>query len=197
MLEAALHPGWLLSVAVNKPRFAVVQRSLGADRNAASFLPSQMFDPSLDWDDFRRFRDMWKGKLLLKGVLRADDAVRAVECGADGVILSNHGGRQLDSAISGMHALPEVARELRGRASIIVDGGVRRGSDIAKALALGAEAVLVGRAVTYGLAAAGAAGVTRALEILGDELDRTLALTGCRTPADLSRDQIRGAYFGM
>lgn len=190
-LETLLHPGWLLSFAAHPPRFAVVERSLGSDRNAASFLPSQMFDPSLSWDDFRRFRDLWKGKLLLKGVLRADDAARAVEYGADGVVLSNHGGRQLDSAISGMDALPEVAREIGGRASIIVDGGVRRGSDIAKALACGAEAVIVGRAVNYGLAAAGAAGVARALEILRDEFDRTLALTGCRSPADLSPDLVR------
>jgi (S)-mandelate dehydrogenase len=190
-LETLLHPGWLLSVAAHRPRFAVVQRSLGSERNAASFLPSQMFDPSLDWDDFRRFRDLWKGKLLLKGVLRADDAARAVEYGADGVVLSNHGGRQLDGAISGMDALPEVVREIRGRASIIVDGGVRRGADIARALACGAEAVIVGRAVNYGLAAAGAAGVARALTILRDEFDRTLALTGCRSPGDLSPDLIQ------
>lgn len=191
MAETVLHPGWLLSVATNRPRFAVVQRSLGSGQNAASFLPSQMFDPSLCWDDFRRFRDMWKGKLLLKGVLRADDAARAVACGADGVILSNHGGRQLDSAISGLEALPEVVREIGGKASVLIDGGVRRGGDIAKALALGAEAVIVGRAVTYGLTAAGAAGVTRALEILADELDRTLALTGCRTPAELTADLVQ------
>lgn len=192
-LDVLMHPGWLLTVATHRPRFAVVERGLGAGRNAASFLPSKMFDPSLNWDDFRRFRDLWKGKLLLKGVLRADDAVRAVEYGADGVILSNHGGRQLDSAISGMDALPEVARELRGRASIIVDGGARRGGDIAKALAGGAEAVLLGRALAYGLAAAGSAGVARALEILRDEFDRTLALTGCRTPADLSPDLVTSA----
>jgi len=189
-LDVLMHPGWLMTVATHRPRFAVVERGLGAGRNAAAFLPSQMFDPSLDWDDFRRFRDLWKGKLLLKGVLRADDAARAVECGADGVILSNHGGRQLDGAISGMDALPEVVREIGGRASIIVDGGARRGGDIAKALAGGAEAVLLGRALAYGLAAAGAAGATRALEILRDEFDRTLALTGCRSPADLSPDLI-------
>ncbi len=161
-----------------------------AGRDAASFLPLNMFDPALDWDDFRRFRDLWKGKLLLKGVLRVDDAARAVDCGADGVVLSNHGGRQLDGAISGMDVLPEVVRRIRGRASIIVDGGVRRGSDIAKALACGAEAVILGRAVNYGLAAGGAAGVTRALDILRDEFDRTLALNGCRSSADLSPNLI-------
>jgi len=189
-LNILMHPRWLMTVATQWPRFVNVERELGPGRDASSFLPMNMFDPALDWDDFCRFRDLWKGKLLLKGVLRPDDAARAVECGADGVVLSNHGGRQLDGAISGMEALPDVAREIRGRASIIVDGGVRRGSDIAKALACGAEAVILGRAVNYGLAAGGAAGVTRALEILSDEFDRTLALNGCCSSADLSPDLI-------
>ena len=195
-LDILTHPHWLMNVATQRPRFVNVERELGAGRDAASFLTSNMFDPALDWDDFRRFRDLWKGKLLLKGVLRAEDAVRAVDCGADGVVLSNHGGRQLDGAISGMDALPEVVREVRGRASIIVDGGVRRGSDIAKALACGAEAVILGRAVNYGLAAGGAAGVTRALDILRDEFDRTLALNGCCSPADLSPDLITTVWPG-
>jgi (S)-mandelate dehydrogenase len=189
-LDILMHPRWLMTVAARRPRFAVVERGIEAGRNAASFLPSKMFDPSLCWDDLRRFRDLWKGKLLLKGVLRADDAALAVECGVDGVILSNHGGRQLDSAISGMDALPEVVREIGGRASILVDGGVRRGGDIAKALALGAEGVLLGRALAYGLAAGGTAGAARALQILGDEFDRTLALLGCRTPGDLTPDRV-------
>jgi (S)-mandelate dehydrogenase len=189
-LDILMHPRWLMTVAARRPRFAVVERGIGAGRSAASFLPSKMFDPSLCWDDLRRFRDLWKGKLLLKGILRADDAALAVECGADGVILSNHGGRQLDSAISGMDALPEVVREIGGRASILVDGGVRRGGDIAKALALGAEGVLLGRALAYGLAAGGTAGAARALQILSDEFDRTLALLGCRTPGDLAPDRV-------
>jgi (S)-mandelate dehydrogenase len=189
-LDILMHPRWLMTVAARRPRFAVVERGIEAGRNAASFLPSKMFDPSLCWDDLRRFRDLWKGKLLLKGVLRADDAALAVECGVDGVILSNHGGRQLDGAISGMDALPEVVREIGGRASILVDGGVRRGGDIAKALALGAEGVLVGRALAYGLAAGGTAGAARALQILSDEFDRTLALLGCRTPGDLAPDRV-------
>lgn len=188
--DILMHPRWLMTVASQRPRFVNVERELGAGRDAASFLPLNMFDPALDWDDFRRFRDLWKGKLLLKGVLRVDDAARAVDCGADGVVLSNHGGRQLDGTICGMDVLPDVVRQIRGRASIIVDGGVRRGSDIAKALASGAEAVILGRAVNYGLAAGGAAGVTRALDILRDEFDRTLALNGCRSSADLSPNLI-------
>jgi (S)-mandelate dehydrogenase len=189
-LDVLMHPRWLMTVATQRPRFVNVERELDPGRDAASFLPLNMFDPALDWDDFRRFRDLWQGKLLLKGVLRADDAVRAVDCGADGVVLSNHGGRQLDGAISGMDVLPDVVSEIRGRASIIVDGGVRRGSDIAKALACGAEAVILGRAVNYGLAAGGAAGVKRALDILRDEFDRSLALNGCCSTADLSPDLI-------
>jgi (S)-mandelate dehydrogenase len=128
--------------------------------------------------------------LLLKGVLRADDAERAVAAGIDGIVLSNHGGRQLDGAISGIEALPEIVRAVGGRASILVDGGVRRGSDIAKSLALGAEGVILGRAPVYGLAAGGAPGVARAIAILADEFDRTLALTGCRNVAALTADLI-------
>jgi len=192
-LDVLMHPGWLLAVGTQRPRFVNVEQELAPGGDSAAFLPSNMFDPALDWDDFRRFRDMWKGKLLLKGVLRADDAVRAVACGADGVVLSNHGGRQLDGAITGMDALPEVAREIRGRATIIVDGGVRRGGDIAKALACGADAVILGRSAVYGLAAGGAAGVGRALDILREEYDRALALTGCRSSADLSADLIANA----
>ena len=195
-LKTLMRLRWLMTVATQRPRFVNVERELGAGRDAASFLTSNMFDPALDWDDFRHFRRLWKGKLLLKGVLRAEDAARAVDCGADGVVLSNHGGRQLDGAISGMDVLPDVVREIRGRASIIVDGGVRRGSDIAKALACGAEAVILGRAVNYGLAAGGAAGVTRALEILRDEFDRTLALNGCCSAADLSPDLITAVWPG-
>jgi (S)-mandelate dehydrogenase len=189
-LDILLHPRWLMTVATQRPRFVNIERELDRGQDATSFLPLNMFDPALDWDDFRRFRDLWNGKLLLKGVLRPDDAARAVEYGADGVVLSNHGGRQLDGAISGMDALPDVVCEIGGRASIIVDGGVRRGSDIAKALACGAEAVIPGRALNYGLSAGGAAGVTRALDILSDEFDRALALNGCCSPADLSPDLI-------
>lgn len=189
-LDVLMHPRWLLTVATRKPHFVNVDRELGPGRNVDQFLGHDMFDPTLNWDDLGRFRDRWKGKLLLKGVLRADDAERAAGLGMDGVILSNHGGRQLDGAVSGMDALPEVVAAVGGKLSIIVDGGVRRGSDIAKAVALGAEAVILGRAPVYGLAAGGQAGAARALEILRDEFDRTLALTGCRSIADLSPDLV-------
>jgi len=187
-VDTLLHPRWIAAVATRRPRFVNVERELGPGRNVNAFVGHGMFDPSFCWDDVKRFRDIWPRKLLLKGVLRADDAERAVAAGFDGIVLSNHGGRQLDGAISGLDALPEVLRSVAGRASVLVDGGVRRGGDIAKAVALGAEGVLLGRAPVYGLAAGGRAGVERALAILADELDRTLALTGCPRISALGQD---------
>jgi (S)-mandelate dehydrogenase len=189
-LDILSHPRWLLTVATRKPRFVNVERELGAGRNVNEFVGHGMFDPSLDWEDLAGFRDRWRGRLLLKGVLRADDALRAAALGVDGVVLSNHGGRQLDSAISGVEALPEVVAAVGGRCAVLVDGGVRRGGDIAKAVALGAGAVLLGRAPLYGLAAGGEAGARHALSILAEEFDRTLALTGSRSVAELTRDLI-------
>jgi (S)-mandelate dehydrogenase len=189
-LDMLMHPRWLATVATRRPRFVNVERELGPGRDVNAFVGHGMFDPTFDWDDLKRFRDRWPRKLLLKGVLRADDAERALAAGVDGLVLSNHGGRQLDGAVSGLAALPEVARAVDGRLSLLVDGGVRRGSDIAKAVALGAEGVLLGRAPVYGLAAGGEAGVAHALAILADEFDRTLALTGCPDVAALRRDLI-------
>ena len=189
-LDILRHPWWILTVARNRPRFVNVERELGPGSNVNAFVGHGMFDPSLNWDDLARFRDRWPRKLLLKGVLRADDAERAVGLGVDGVWLSNHGGRQLDRCISGMEALPEIVAAVGHRTTVIVDGGVRRGADIAKAVALGANAVALGRAPVYGLGAGGQSGAARALEILRDELDRTLALTGCRSVADLTPDLI-------
>ncbi len=189
-LDMLMHPRWVAAVATRRPRFVNVERELGPGRDVNAFVGHGMFDPAFSWDDLKRFRDLWPRKLLLKGVLRVDDAERAVAAGCDGIVLSNHGGRQLDGAVSGLDVLPDVARALGGRASLFVDGGVRRGSDIAKAVALGAEGVLLGRAPVFGLAAGGRAGVARALEILADELDRTLALTGCRSPAELTADLV-------
>ncbi len=184
------HPRWLATVATRRRRFVNVERELPPGQDVNNFVGHGMFDASFRWDDLRHFRDRWPRKLILKGVLRADDAERAVNAGVDAVVLSNHGGRQLDGAISGIDALPDVTSAIAGRAGILIDGGVRRGSDIAKAIALGAQGVLLGRATVYGLAAAGAPGVARAIEILADEFDRTLALTGCRNVGDLTPDLI-------
>ena len=134
---------------------------------------------AVTWDDFRWIRDAWQGPLIAKGVLTGDDARRAIDCGATGVVVSNHGGRQLDSASATLRALPEVVAAVNGQAEVLVDGGIRRGSDIVKAICLGARAVLLGRAYAYGLAAAGEAGVARALEVLRADTERTLKLLGC------------------
>jgi (S)-mandelate dehydrogenase len=189
-LDMLMHPRWLATIAIHRPRFVNVERELEPGQNVNSFVGHGMFDPSFSWDDIKRFRALWPRKLMLKGVMRADDAERAIAAGVDGLVISNHGGRQLDGAISGIDALPDIVRAVSGRASIFVDGGIRRGSDIAKAIALGAEGVILGRAPIYGLAAGGQAGVARAIAILSDELDRTLALTGCPDIAALTGDLI-------
>ncbi len=187
-LDILMHPRWVATIGRRRPRFVNVERELPAGQNVNAFVGHNMFDPSFNWDDVRRFRDAWPRKMLLKGVLRAEDAERALAIGLDGIVLSNHGGRQLDGAVAGIEVLPEIARLVSGRASILVDGGVRRGGDIAKAVALGAEGVHLGRATTYGLAAGGCAGAAHALAILADEFDRTLALTGCADVAALTPD---------
>ena len=135
-------------------------------------------------------RKAWRGPIVVKGVLIGDDARRALDEGAEGVVVSNHGGRQLDGVAASLRALPEIVKAVGGRAEILMDGGIRRGSDIAKAICLGARAVLIGRAYAYGLGAAGEAGVARAIEILRADLMRTLALLGCESVADLNRSYV-------
>jgi isopentenyl diphosphate isomerase/L-lactate dehydrogenase-like FMN-dependent dehydrogenase len=137
------------------------------------------------WEDFRWIRQAWTGPLVAKGVLTGDDARRAIDAGATAVVVSNHGGRQLDGVAAALRALPEVVAAVNGRAEVLMDGGIRRGSDIVKAICLGARAVLLGRAYAYGLAAAGQAGVARALEILRADVERTLDLLGCPSIAAL------------
>jgi (S)-mandelate dehydrogenase len=138
-------------------------------------------DASFDWEELKRLRERWPGKLVLKGVERPDDAERALALGCDGVVVSNHGGRQLDGAAPSLEALPDVVRAVGSRMTVLLDGGVRRGTDILKARALGAQAVLVGRATLFGVMAGGEAGARRALEILSSELERTMKLCGVRS----------------
>jgi len=141
---------------------------------------------AITWNDFRWIRELWPGPIVVKGILIADDARRAVDEGAAAIIVSNHGGRQLDGVPASIKALPEVVAAVNGRAEVLVDGGIRRGSDVVKAICVGARAVLIGRAYGYGLAAAGEAGVARALEILRYDVERTLRLLGCRSLTELS-----------
>jgi len=135
-------------------------------------------------------REIWKGPIVIKGVLTADDARRAVEEGVAAISVSNHGGRQLDGLPASLRALPEVVEAVQGRIEVWMDGGVRRGTDIAKALCMGARAVLCGRGYAYGLAAAGEAGVDRAIEILRTDVERTLRLLGCPSVAALDRSYV-------
>ncbi len=139
----------------------------------------------VSWQDLKWIREAWSGPIVVKGVLTAEDARRAVDEGAEAVVVSNHGGRQLDGVSATLRALPEVVAAVRGRAEVLMDGGIRRGSDIVKALCLGARAVLVGRAYAYGLGAGGGPGVARAIEILRSDLARTLKLLGCASVAEL------------
>ena len=148
---------------------------------------SMMLNDSLTWDDVRVLRKLWPHTLMVKGILHPQDAVLAADCGADAVIVSNHGGRVLDSSRAPIEVLPEVVEAVGKRITVIVDSGFRRGSDVVKALALGANAVLIGRAPLYGTAVAGEAGAARAIEIYRDEIDRVLALIGCPSVADQPR----------
>jgi L-lactate dehydrogenase (cytochrome) len=145
---------------------------------------------AVSWDDMGWLREAWGGPLVVKGVHTADDARRAVDAGASAVVVSNHGGRQLDGVAPTLRVLPEVVAAVGGRVEILLDGGIRRGSDVVKAVALGARAVLVGRAYAYGLAAGGEAGVTRAIQILRDDLERTLRLLGCPSVAALDASYV-------
>jgi 4-hydroxymandelate oxidase len=145
----------------------------------------EQFNPALTWADLEWLQSLSPLPLVVKGILRGDDAVRAVEHGARGVIVSNHGGRQLDGAIASIDALSEVVAAVGDKADVLVDGGIRRGTDVLKALALGAKAVLLGRPVLWGLAVGGEVGVQHLIELLRDELDLAMALSGCAKLQDI------------
>ncbi len=145
---------------------------------------------AVTWDDLHWIREAWPGPIIIKGVLTANDARRAVDEGAAAVVVSNHGGRQLDSVPASLHVLPEIVAAVNGQAVVLIDGGIRRGSDIVKAICLGAQAVLVGRAYAYGLAAAGERGVGRAIAILRADIERTLKLLGCPSIAAVNRSYV-------
>jgi len=147
-------------------------------------------ESAVTWADLKWIRDVWKGPIVIKGVLTAEDARRSIDEGAAAISVSNHGGRQLDGVPASLRALPEVVDAVKGRIEVLMDGGVRRGTDVAKAICMGARAVLCGRAYAYGLAAAGEAGVDRAIEILRVDLERTLRLLGCPSVAELDRSYV-------
>ncbi|GIF73378.1 alpha-hydroxy acid oxidase [Asanoa siamensis] len=188
MAGIARHPRWWFNLLTTPPlRFA----SLSSTDGALADLVDRVFDPRATIADLEWLRDTWKGPLIVKGIQSAADAVRVVDAGADAVVVSNHGGRQLDRAPTPLEELPAVAAAVGGRAEVYVDGGVLTGADVAAAVGLGARACLVGRAYLYGLMAGGEAGVTRALDLLRADLRRTLALLGLRDPGQLGPDSVR------
>jgi (S)-mandelate dehydrogenase len=187
--DGVTHPRWSLGFMLSgMPQLGNFVTADSSDVEIQATVMSRQMDSSFNWDDFSWLRKLWPRKLLVKGIMRPDDAERCVSAGADGVILSNHGGRQLDAAVSPLDVLAESRARIS--APILIDSGFRRGTDIVKALALGANAVLLGRATLYGLAAAGEAGVDHVLRLLKDEVDRTLAQIGCPSIGQLSPDYV-------
>jgi len=187
-------PGWALNVMTSKRRsFGNLE---GRIKNADSLSTlsqwiAGQFDPTLSWKDVEWVKREWGGPLVLKGILDVEDAKIAAQSGADAIVVSNHGGRQLDGAVSSIQALPEIAAAVGDRIDVWFDGGIRSGQSLLKALALGAKAALIGRSFVYGLGAMGEAGVTRALEVMQKELDVTMALTGIRTIKDANPSILR------
>jgi 4-hydroxymandelate oxidase len=192
--ERDLVNGFHLPPSLHMPNTGVdLGTTLQADQEASSGLAqfvSAYWDAGIGWKDLAWLRGITSLPVLVKGVVRGDDALQSIEHGASGVIVSNHGGRQLDTSLPTARALPEVADALAGRAPLLVDGGIRRGTDIVKALALGANAVLLGRPILWGLAVDGQAGAERVLQLLRDEFDLAMALAGCSAIADATRDLV-------
>jgi L-lactate dehydrogenase (cytochrome) len=184
-------PGWLISFLRDGglpglPNVVVPGRGPMAlvDVNAA------LAESAVTWADLRWIRELWRGPIVVKGVLTGDDARLAMDEGAAAISVSNHGGRQLDGVPASLRALPEVVEAVKGRIEVLMDGGIRRGTDIAKTICMGARAVLCGRGYAYGLAAGGEAGVDRAIEILRTDLERTLRLLGCASVSELNSSYV-------
>jgi (S)-mandelate dehydrogenase len=195
-LNVLAHPRWLWGVMLRNglPRFRNLEAYLPPEAASAvggSTILPKLFEANLVWSDLAWIREHWRGKLLVKGVLNAADAERAAALGCDGIVITNHGGRQLDSCVAPIDVLPEIAAAVGTRLTVLVDSGFRRGTDVAKGLALGAHAVMLGRATLYGLAAAGGAGVERALTIMTTELNRVLGQLGCNGVSELAARHVR------
>ncbi|HSQ04279.1 MAG TPA: alpha-hydroxy acid oxidase, partial [Burkholderiales bacterium] len=191
VVDMLRHPRWLFGtimrylVTSGMPVYANYPAAARAKMTKGPMGRSSLRTDSIKWEDFDALRRIWPHKLIVKGVLDAQDAATAVDHGADGIIASNHGGRNLDGIVSPIEVLPEIADAIGHRATIFMDSGIRRGTDVVKALALGANAVMVGRATLYGIAAGGEAGAARALEIFRDEIHRVLALLGVNSITEL------------
>lgn len=194
VLDVVRHPGWLRTVllryllSTGMPQYENYPAAMRSSITAKPLGRAMAKSDRLNWDDLAALRRAWSGPMLLKGVLDPGDAQRAIACGMDGVIVSNHGGRMLDQSVPPLWALPRVVDAVSGRVPVLLDSGVQRGSEVVKALALGASAVLVGRATLYGVAAGGEAGARRVLSVLDEEIVRVLGLIGRPRVSDLSRD---------
>ena len=195
-LQVLRRPGWAWDVGVHgRPHtLGNLEPLLGSGAALEDLMGwvANNFDSSVTWKDVEWVRDQWKGPLVIKGILDPDDARQAAENGADGIVVSNHGGRQLDGVLSTARALPPIAEAIAGRLPVLVDGGVRSGLDVVRMLALGADFVLLGRAWAYALAAAGEAGVAHVLELIDAEMRVAMALTGCTKVNEIGRDTLAG-----
>jgi L-lactate dehydrogenase (cytochrome) len=198
LINMATKPRWCLGMMGTRRhtfRNIVGHASNVSNMSSLSAWTAEQFDPKLSWDDVKWIKDRWGGKLIIKGILDAEDAERAVQTGADAIIVSNHGGRQLDGARSSIEVLPEIVRAVGDKIEVHIDGGIRSGQDVLRAWALGARGTYIGRAFLYGLGAMGEAGVTKALEIIRKELDVTMAFTGHRLLTDVDkRILVPGTY---
>lgn len=191
MANLATKVPWGLEMLQTKRRFFgnIVGHAKGVkDPSSLASWTAEAFDPSLDWDRIREFRSWWDGPVILKGILDAEDARAALNVGANAIVVSNHGGRQLDGALSSIRSLDAIVEAVGDKIEVHLDSGIRSGQDVLKALAMGAKGVMIGRAFVYGLGAMGEAGVTKALEVIHKELDTSMALCGRREVATLDRD---------
>jgi L-lactate dehydrogenase (cytochrome) len=189
--EILTHPRWLARFLLDgglpdMPNIVNPESGVLRVRDAHTAMKREAFT----WSDMQWIRALWKGPIVIKGVLTAEDARRSIDSGAAGVVVSNHGGRQLDGVPASLQVLPEIVQEVKNQAEVLMDSGIRRGSDIVKALCLGARAVFCGRAYVYGLAAAGEAGVSRSLDILRDDIERSLKLLGCPSVSALDHSYV-------
>ena len=192
--DVATHPRWFVQVLLRyllnggMPRHGNYPTAYQRPITGGKIADAINLDATVAWADIAELRRYWKGRLVIKGILRVEDALTAASHGVDGIVVSNHGGRNFDSAVAPAEVLPEIAERTGDRLVILADSGIRRGSDVVKLLALGAKAVLVGRAFTYGTAVGGEAGAADAINMLGDEIDRTMAFLGCRSVQEIGPD---------
>ena len=195
ILQAMTHPEWAISVGLfGQPHdLGNISTYRGQRTNLTDYIGwlGDNFDPEISWSDLQWIRDFWPGKLIIKGILDADDVEDAIALGADGLIVSNHGGRQLDGVSSSIRALPSIVKATDGRAKVIMDSGIRNGLDVVRALCLGADATLIGRSYIYALATKGQAGVEHLLELYTKEMEVAMTLMGAKSLSDLTPDKVR------